>query len=98
MDAFFLSRNDVQLPSILELIILEGFYEDSDAIVFNFYKDRLEQVNYEAIADVYGDLTGFEASSNKIHIEDYVDNQQYEMNEIINIGFALVQLVQNLWN
>lgn len=98
MDAFFLSRYDVQLPSILELMILEGFYEDSDAIVFNFYKDRLEQVNYEAIADVYGDLTGFEASSNKIHIEDYVDNQQYEMNEIINIGFALVQLVQNLWN
>ncbi len=32
-------------------------------------------MNYEAIADVYGDLTGFEASSNKIHIEDYVDNQ-----------------------
>ncbi len=98
MDAFFLSRYDVQLPSILELMILEGFYEDSDAIVFNFYKDRLEQVNYAAIVDVYGDLTGFEASNNKIHIDDYIDNEQYETNEIINIGFALVKLVQNLWN
>ena len=98
MNTFFLSRHDVPLPSLLELMILEGFYEDSNAIVFNFYKDRLEQVNYKAIADVYGDLTGFEASNNKIHIDDYIDNEQYRMNEIINIGFALVKLVQNLWN
>lgn len=98
MNTFFLSRHDVPLPSILELIILKGFYEKSDAIVFNFYKDRLEQVNYAAVADVYGDLTGFEASNNKIHIDDYIDNEQYGMNEIINIGFALVKLVQNLWN
>jgi len=98
MSTFFLSRQDVELPSILELMILEGFYEESDAIVFNIYKDRLEQVDYVAIADVYGDLTGFEASNNKIHLDDYIDSEQYEMNEIINIGFALVKLVQNLWN
>jgi hypothetical protein len=98
MNTFFLSRHDVPLPSILELMILEGFYEESDAIVFNFYKDRLEQVNYAAIVDVYGDLTGFEASNNKIHIDDYIDNEQYGMNEIINIGFALVKLIQILWN
>ncbi|MEG1502583.1 MAG: hypothetical protein RR370_04265, partial [Synergistaceae bacterium] len=98
MNTFFLFRHDVPLPSLLELMILEGFYEDSDAIVFNFYKDRLEQANYEVIADVYGDLTGFEASNNKIHIDDYIDNEQYGMNEIINIGFTLVKLVQNLWN
>ena len=98
MNTFFLSRHDVPLPSILELIILEGFYEESDAIVFNFYKDRLAQVNYAAIVDMYGDLTGFEASNNKIHIDDYIDNEQYGMNEIINIGFALVKLIQILWN
>ncbi len=98
MNTFFLSRHDVPLPSILELMILEGFYEESDAIVFNFYKDRLAQVNYAAIVDMYGDLTGFEASNNKIHIDDYIDNEQYGMNEIINIGFALVKLIQILWN
>jgi len=98
MNSFFVLRHNVSIPQDLEADVLKGFYENSNAILFNFYKDRLEQVNYAALADVYGDLTGFEASNNKIHIDDYIDNEQYETNEIINIGFALVKLVQNLWN
>ena len=98
MNTFLLSRNDLPIPSILELKILEGFYEHSDAIVFNFYKDRLEQTDYADIANIYGDLTGFEASNNRIHIDDYIDNENYKMKDMIHIGFTLVELVQNLWN
>ncbi|MDR7017456.1 hypothetical protein [Acinetobacter sp. 3657] len=98
MNEFFLSRGNTPIPETLELKVLEGFYEHADSIVFAFYKDRLEHLDYNTVISRYGDLTGFEASANGIHIDDYIDNQNFTTNEIINIGFSLVQLVQNLWN
>lgn len=98
MNKFLLSRNNTPIPSILEHKVLEGFYEHSDAIVFDFYKDRLEHWDFDTVISRYGDLTGFEASTNRIHIDDYIDNENFTTNEIINIGFSLVQLVQNVWN
>ncbi|MBF7683675.1 hypothetical protein I2F27_10130 [Acinetobacter sp. B5B] len=98
MNTFFSSKYDVQLPSTLEIKILEGFHEHSSAIFFNFYKEKFEGFDYKTISARYGDLTGFEASVNKIHIDDYMNDQHYDEREIINIGFALVILVQKLWN
>ncbi|RZF57045.1 hypothetical protein EXE30_01950 [Acinetobacter halotolerans] len=98
MSEFLLSRGNTPIPETLELKILEGFYEHADTIVFAFYKDRLEHLDYDTVISRYGDLTGFEASTNRIHIDDYIHNENFTTNEIINIGFSLVQLVQNLWN
>lgn len=98
MNKFLLSRGNTPIPETLELKVLEGFYEHADSIVFAFYKDRLEHLDYNTVISRYGDLTGFEASTNRIHIDDYIHNENFTTNEIINIGFSLVQLVQNLWN
>ncbi|RLZ10031.1 hypothetical protein EAH57_03295 [Acinetobacter sp. 2JN-4] len=98
MSEFLLSRGNTPIPETLELKMLEGFYEHADTIVFAFYKDRLDHWDYDAVISRYGDLTGFEASTNRIHIDDYIHNENFTTNEIINIGFSLVQLVQNLWN
>lgn len=78
--------------------VLEGFYEYSGAIVFNFYKDRLENAIHEVIISRYGDLTGFESSMNRIHIDDYINNDKYKINEVLDIGFSLVELIQSQWN
>lgn len=98
MNNFFLSRSETKVPSNLEIQVLEGFYEDFGVIVFSFYKNRLENGNYETIISRYKDLTGFESSMNRIHIDDYIDNEKYKISEVIDIGFALVELVQSLWN
>lgn len=98
MNNFFLSRSKAEVPSNLKIQILEGFYEDFGVISFSFYKNRLENLNYDTIIRRYMDLTGFESSMNKVHIDDYIDNEKYKINEVIDIGFALVELVQSMWN
>lgn len=98
MNKFLLMRSEVAIPSTLELKLLKGFYEHSDVIVFDLYKARLKYWDYEIIISRYGDLTGFEANTNRIHLDDYINTENFTISEVINIGFSLVQFIQNLWN
>jgi hypothetical protein len=98
MRTFFSNRAQTKLPIQLEQKILEGFYEHINSVVFYCYRNRLEEASLQNIIHFYGDLTGFEVTMNRIYIDDYVDNNNYNYQEILNIGFTLIKIIQNQWN
>ena len=61
------------LPAGLQKIIDSGFYCFDNLITFNFIKLDSKDMNLEVIKERFYDLSGFEYSHNKIHIEDYCD-------------------------
>lgn len=98
MESFLFAKNEVTVPPNLQLKILEGFYEQNGVVVFHCYKDRLEHFIHEVVMSRYGDLSGYECSANRIYIDDDIDTQKYEINMLVDIGFACVRQIQALWN
>lgn len=85
-----MSRREINLPYELNNFISAGFIEKSGAVFFkSLFKD---QVSINLRNNLFFDVSGFEYTTNKFHIEDYSPQDK-----VFFSAFQFLSAFENLW-
>jgi len=86
-----------EVPLVLKADYLDkGFVVVDDCVFFRQeWRKNLKHVNLDVVYSFCNDLTGYECSINKFHIEDYCEG--YSNEDLANISFTFLEEFAELW-
>ncbi len=89
-----LNASEATLPLGKLLMILNPIIKDVNGclIIDNHSEIDIEKVNFDRILRMHGDKTGYEASSNEIRVNDFIDGDSIDFRSVLALGINILDV------